>query len=409
MSFFDKFTGGGGDKDKDKKKKPITNPFANVGKALTGGGQKNFSGEGNSLGGTKPGKLLHVELAEQGPLGMKIEKRPNSAGGSIVAMVVQGTQAERAGLQRGDIVCLAGTNGEEEIMYDLFIDMAASPQRPLVFDIRRIQTKSSNSSNTNTNNSTNNSGNGNNTASAEAFARKQAVVAAAEKREKARKALEKPVKRKIEPIANSNVDLNVANVPLSEEARRAVEAAKRGESQLSAQLGYNPYETNKSTAGQARNATATTKHGAVDASGGVAPPLPKVAPPKEAAVADDVPDVSPSFQQAFEACVTTNDYTVVASSFGILRKLVTNATTKQDDKFKRVRLANAKIRAAITDVHGALDIMMACGFVLTEQDGESMLIYNAASEGTTDGPVWLPRALQQMQQYETSGAPTSAV
>lgn len=395
MSFFDKFTGGG---DKDKKKKPLKNPFANVGKALAGGGQKNFSGEGNSLGGTNPGKLLHVELAEQGSLGMKIEKRPNSAGGAIIAMVVEGSQAERAGLKRGDIVCLAGTNGDEEIMYDLFIDMATSPQRPLVFDIRRIETKTSSSGST--------GGGGRSSSTAEAFARKQAVVAAAEKREKARKALEKPVKRKIEPKLNyEDRNAAISNVPQSEEARRAVEAAKKGESQLSAQLGYNPYETNKSTAGQARNATATTKHGAVDASGGVAP-LPKVPPPKEVlvAVADDVPDVSLPFQQAFEECVTTNDYTVVASTFGILRKLLTNATTKQEDKFKRVRLANAKIRAAITDVHGALDIMMACGFILTEQDGESMLIY-PATEGT--GPVWLPRALQQMQQYESSGAPTS--
>jgi NAD(P)-dependent dehydrogenase (short-subunit alcohol dehydrogenase family) len=313
-------------------------------------------------------------------------------------MVVEGSQAERAGLQRGDIICLAGTEGEEEIMYKMFIDMAASPQRPLVFDIRRVESSTGSSG-----------GGGKSTSStAEAFARKQAVIAAAEKREKARKALEKPTKKTYKPKTNAvDVNADLSNVPQSEEARRAMEAAKQGESQLSAQLGYNPYETKKATAGQARNATVGTKHGSVDAGSGGTAPIPKVAPPKEAmVVADDVPPVSDAFQQAFEECVTSSDHTVVVSSFGILRKLITNASTKDEDKFKRVRLANAKIRAAITEVHGALDIMMACGFLLTEQDGESVLVY-PTSEGK--GPAWLPRALQQMQLYENNGAPTSSV
>jgi hypothetical protein len=133
-------------------------------------------------------------------------------------------------------------------MYDMFIELAASNQRPLVFDIRRIETKSTGTTVPNT--------------SAEAFARKQAVIAAAEAREKAAKKLEKPVaKRAAAKKDDGLVDLNadVPNVPQSEEARRAVEAAKRGESTLAAQLGYNPYETNKSTAGQARNATVATE------------------------------------------------------------------------------------------------------------------------------------------------------
>lgn len=313
-------------------------------------------------------------------------------------MVVAGSQAERAGLQRGDIICLAGTEGEEEIMYKMFIDMAASPQRPLVFDIRRVESSTGSSAG---------GGGKSSNSTAEAFARKQAVIAAAEKREKARKALEKPTKKTYKPKTTVDVNADISDVPQSEEARRAMEAAKKGESQLSAQLGYNPYETNKSTAGQARNATVATKHGSVDAGADGTAPIPKVAPPKEAlVVADDVPPVSDTFQQAFEECVTSSDQSVVVSSFGILRKLLTNASTKQEDKFKRVRLANAKIRAAITEVHGALDIMMACGFLLTEQDGESVLVY-PASEGK--GPAWLPRALQQMQLYETSGAPTSSV
>ena len=69
MSFFDKITG----KDKkggDNKKPAMKNPFANVGKAMQG--NRTFQGQGNSLGGTKPGKLIHVELANPGALGMKV-------------------------------------------------------------------------------------------------------------------------------------------------------------------------------------------------------------------------------------------------------------------------------------------------------------------------------------------------
>lgn len=309
-------------------------------------------------------------------------------------MVIEGSQAAAAGLQRGDIVCFAGTNGEEEIMYKLFLDMAASPQRPLVFDIRRIETKAENITT-------------GNRKSAEAFNRKQAVIAAAEAREKAAKAREKPIKKtfnKANTDAIIDVNKNISNTPQSEAARRAVEAAKQGENQLAAQLGYNPYETKKSTAGQARNATVATKHGAVSGGGDQdVTTIPTVAPPKDAttSVDDDVPPVSSTFALAFEETVTTNETAVVVSSFFVLRKLLTNATTKDEEKFKRVRLGNAKIAAAITQPNGALDIMMACGFELTEADGESFLVYPPGQKG---GPAWLPRALKQMQQYEESSS-----
>jgi hypothetical protein len=53
--------------------------------------------------------------------------------------------------------------------------------------------------------------------------------------------------------------------PLSDASRQAAAAAKQDEAALAAQLGYNPYETSKSTAGQARNATTTVQHGCINA------------------------------------------------------------------------------------------------------------------------------------------------
>ena len=312
-------------------------------------------------------------------------------------MVVPGSQADREGVQRGDIICYAGTNGEEEIMYDVFIQLAASNQRPLVFDIRRIETKSPV---TKANN-----------ASAESFALKQAVIAAAEAREKAAKMRDKPLPKRAGPKKDDvliDVNADIPDEPQSEEVRRAIEAAKRNESNLAAQLGYNPYETKKSSAGQARNATVATKHGAITAGGsrtGLSQPG-AVVPPNDATtfVDDKAPAVSVAFQEAFEVCVTSNEHSAVLSSFGVMRKLIANATTKgqvegdESAKFRKVRLSNAKIRSCITDVVGALDIMMACGFLLVEEDGESYLAYPLGDSG----PSWLARALHQLQHYEHS-------
>jgi len=324
----------------------------------------------------------------------KIERSNANRKTAIIAQVFEGTQAHYAGLERGDIVCLAGTQGEEELPYDLFLEMAKSPDRPLVFDIRRITTAAAQKDVNR---------------SAEAYNRKQAMIAAAETRERAAKAREKPVK-KFPPKPTAIVDINseIPNVPQSEEARRAVEAAKNSENKLAAELGYNPYETNKTSAGQARNATVTSKHGSVDARAPSS--IPAVAPPKSVATAtselkETIPSVDIHFQHAYEETINSNDHAVVVKSFGVMRKLLINATTKGQNindeesaaKFRKVRLSNATIREVICDVHGALDIMMSCGFQLVEEGGESYLIFPANYKG----PAWLARALDQMQNYES--------
>ena len=70
MGFFDNLLGGGDDKKKkdDSSSKPsgMVNPFQNLGK-------KKFQGSGQSLGGnSKPGNVVHVELPNPGPLGIKV-------------------------------------------------------------------------------------------------------------------------------------------------------------------------------------------------------------------------------------------------------------------------------------------------------------------------------------------------
>jgi hypothetical protein len=130
----------------------------------------------------------------------------------------------------------------------------------------------------------------------------------------------------------------------------------------------------------------------------VAPPTDPTAPALE--------DVAPDFAQALEVCLTENsDPTAVKSSLTILRKLIVNATTKGQDndnpaaaaKFRKVRLGNAKIKAAVVDIQGALDIMMSVGFTLQDDDetGESLLVFPPDFAGED----WLPQALALLERH----------
>lgn len=369
-----------------------SNPLAN----FRLGGQTSFSGQGQSLGGSQPGQVIPIQLSEPGPLGVGVEKRPNSKNTAIVNKVVDGSQAARAGLQRGDVLCFAGSNGQEEILYEMFLELARSEQRPLCFEVRRLTTKADALQKP---------------SSADAYNRKQAMIAAAEAREKAHKQKSKPVSKistgdrlRGDKKDVKTYDNAASEVPKSAEALAAIEAAKTGEASTAAELGYNPYEINRVTAGQARTATVASTHGKVgDATKTGEAPLPAVRPPTDALEAAEEP-VSDDFQHAFETLVTAHDSSTVKSSIGIIRKLIANATTKGqaegDDsaKFRRVRLANAKIKAAIVDVDGGVDIMLAVGFQLLEEDGESVLVYPPAHKG----PVWLDAALSKLERYEKS-------
>jgi len=393
----------------DKKKSNPGNPLGNM-----FGGQKTFQGAGQSLGGSKPGTVIAIVLPDAGPLGVRVEKRSNSEKTAIVHEVVPGGQAEMAGMQRGDILCFAGSNGQEEIMYDIFLDLAKSDQRPIELEVRRISTsldKKMAAAPTGSNVGK----------SADAEARRKAVIAAAEAREKAHKKKSKPIKQVTKTTLAKQQALeqqrqlrqqSSSQEPRSEESRFAAEMAKHQEAQVAAQLGYNPYEMSRATAGQARTATNAVQHGSMNSNPAGDHHLSSVAPPKDAAAAleadgdddddDDDDDELPfEFQQAKATMVSsTNDKAALSSSCNIIKKLLVNATTKgqtpDEDaaKFRKVRLANAKIQAAIVNAEGAVELLLACGFWLEEQDGESVLLYPANTPG---GPEWLPAALKRLE------------
>ena len=71
MNFFDKFK-----KDNEKKKPNRPNPLKNVKNPFA----PKFGGEGQSLGGSHPGRLIHMSLEQPGTLGVKVSE---SAGKSV--------------------------------------------------------------------------------------------------------------------------------------------------------------------------------------------------------------------------------------------------------------------------------------------------------------------------------------
>lgn len=381
-----------GKKDKGSN---VKNPFASK--------KVNYGG-GTTLGGSKPGKLICVVLTEPGPIGVKLEN--TSKGAAIIADVTPGSQAAEADMKRGDVICFAESNGQEEIAYAQFLAMCRSSQRPLVFDVRRVEGNTSGGSGQRTR--------------ADDYAKRQAVIAAAEARDKSNKIKSKPIartkggkvvkeltdaeKRKIEEqreeMARKNAVAMADLGPQSEEARIAILEAKNLEVDHMNELGYNPYEASKSTAGQAATATVTMNHGTFDAGKAVMATQNSQVTEKERGDKSkkNSPAVSESFDAAFTIVVTTNQEENVKKSLRIMRKLIQNAIS--DEKKRKVRITNPNkhIEAAVIDMNGALELMLNVGFILSEDevDGETYLIYSSNDET----PSWVSTALEQMEEYE---------
>jgi len=350
-------------------------------------------GGGQSLGGDKPGIVISVCLQDPGPLGMEVEKRKNVQQTAIIAKVMPGSQAERAGLKRGDIVCHPQSDGTEEVMYEQFIASAKSGRRPLRFDVRRIESSIVGAS----------AG-----GSADAESRRQAVIAAAEARNNKHKALQKPIPKASSDRKPVNATAYSNSGDDSEETRRAVARVKQAEKEDAVKLGYDPYEAKAMTSGQARTAQVAMTSGEINVDNAPAKLSGGIAAPDSAPGIVSKPSVPlpAEFEEAFGVFVTSNsDHAGVVKSLGIMRKLINNAVTKgqegDDDtssKFRRVRLSNPKINEAISAKSGAVELMILFGFQLSESDGETYLAFPSGY----NGPEWTNSALAKMQTYENS-------
>ena len=340
-----------------------------------------------------------------------MEKRKGSQTTTIIAGIVPNSQADKAGLKRGDIVYHPQSNGSQEVRYDEFLAAAKSGRRPLRFDVRRIESSILSDSAGRT--ATDSAGG---RVSADSLARKAAMIAAAEAREAKHKALQKPISKTGNRLEKKQPNTyNHTRAEDSDETRKAVAEVKLSEQSTSSELGYNPYEAKAMTGGQARTATVAMTQGTINVENGPSKMIGSgqiTSPGQEPSDPAEAKDLQPTpeFEKAFSTLVTSSsDQAAVLKSISIMRKVINNAVTKgyegkgdECSKFRRVRLSNPKIKAAISDMPGGLEVMMSTGFQLSEndEDGETYLVFPPGEKG----PSWLGSALSMMESYE-SGSP----
>jgi len=366
---------------------------------------------GRSLGGAKPGKVIRITIPSPNPLGCGIEKSSDGKAYAIIADVMNGSQAESVGLKRGDIICYPDSQGEHEILYEHFIEMAKSSTRPLVFDVRRIDGSKPLNSNHDSSSQ-----------SADAYVRRQAMIEAAENRQNANRSkytLKKP-SSSTETASSYSKDRKLEiNEDISEETRKAIDKAKVLENQRVNVLGFNVYESAKMSGDQGRHVKTS-----VDTSTSTSTPIIKKSKGNISSTSlenmnhssispnarSPLVSIDPSFDSVWAIFLSNSDTSTdeKKQSVSIIRKVTTNALTKgqnlDDDmtssKYRRVRLSNPKIMQHITTVTGAVDILMSFGFILSEEEGqEGTSLFLPPGE---EGPIWIHDALNVLEHYENS-------
>ena len=384
--FFKKFQK---DKKEERKKENHNNPlqqFQNIFQPKS----YNHYGGGVALGTNESKiptgfKIVQLELKQSNTDAVGIYVEKNEKNSAIVSKVIPNSPGDDAGFMRGDVICFPGSQGAEEMNYDQFVIMLKERNmHALHFEVKRVVESSADAGR-----------------SADAFVKRQAMIAAAEERNKKNKP-KTVMKQKdhgkeyFKPKGVENVTIT-SSEPMSEQSKKAVEAAKASEAMDVQNLGYNPYETVTTGAGRAKKTVVDVVHGEINnAETDTAVPIPTTQNTISPPIAIEPPSsIHELFDATFSTYLSSNNNKT--SSLSILTKLITNALTKREDKFRRVRLSNPKISSNIVDVQGAMDIMMVFGFVLLEEDGETWLVYNC-DDGLEDGELWKIQALEYMKQ-----------
>lgn len=337
---------------------------------------------GIALGGTQPGTVIPTELIEPGLLGIKAEQRHNSLGTTIVATVLEDSQASRAGVKPGDILCVSGTYGKEEIVFEEFLEMARSEDRPLRFDVRRFKRKL------------------NGIVSSERMGEESADVAS-------RKQLVAEAARDRQDTFRSERTMKPANgLPRDGPSIRLTPLQAKLQSDRKAALDANNLQPQSEA-----SRIAVDKVKAVETLSKVKDAAFSSAPSKGLIHKPGLPTNS-DFDRLYEVVVSTNAHDDVVRCFATIQRLLVNATTKGQDaneetaaRFRRVRLeGNTRIKVSVLQVEGAVELLLCCGFQMgtDEKTKGSLLLYPPFD----NGPSWLSTALYRMESY---GKPSAVI
>uniref|UniRef100_A0A7S3JPU7 PDZ domain-containing protein n=1 Tax=Aureoumbra lagunensis TaxID=44058 RepID=A0A7S3JPU7_9STRA len=279
--------------------------------------------------------IVRVRFTEAGTLGMTVSRGEKNL--PQVTTVHREGVAEKAGICKGDIVTTL--NGEEIDTFKKCMDILKKGERPLEIVFSR--------------------------ALSEKEARRVAQAKAALERDGAwnRRVASRPQGGKLANTRNPVSSTEEANLS-NPETRAAWEAAAQRHAEQTRELGYDPYKpllTGTSASSQSASRPPPQKKDEGTRLGGNDESKDYDTASTEVQVALQALASSDKGTEAQEACVAT------------LLKLLDNVLNKTDEKFRRVRLANANIQAKILEIEGGLEILIAAGFQLQPDGDETIL------------------------------------
>ena len=351
----------------DDVKKRISSFQAEVNKNLGGSNKSKGSGGGHRLGGestsvpvavapkskwslqqqkepTLASKVVKAKFGKSGPLGMTLSKDEETKA-AFVASVAAGGAAEKAGVEKGDVV--VGIDNVDVATYDEFMaTFRGADHRPVTFSLTRIVSAKD--------------------------ARREAQAKAALERDGAwakRVASRPQGGRSGYKGPSSSEDQGgrgLPDGPMNPETEAAWKAAQERHAAEAKHLGYDPYKSLSTGSGAGGAAVAAASSSSSSAT---------TIPPSSGTTS--APDDSAAYDRASEeadvvvqALVANGDKAAVKTCLSTVLKLMENAISKDDDKFKRVRLANPNIQSRILAVQGGLEALVTAGFQLTTEDNE---------------------------------------
>ncbi|KAI7995861.1 Plant UBX domain-containing protein 2 [Camellia lanceoleosa] len=94
-------------------------------------------------------------------------------------------------------------------------------------------------------------------------------------------------------------------------------------------------------------------------------------------------------------------------SVEIVLKLLRNIVKKPENaKFRRIRIENPKIREAIGDVTGCVELLECVGFGLVDEDGEMWTVMEIPSE---EGMLLIKKAISLLETQKVEELPSTAL
>lgn len=314
-------------------------------------GDSSSKDSGQLLGSSESGETVVAVFQSAGPLGIKVSK--GNANEAVVREVEPNGVAAKMGVKEGDVIVRV----ESHIVttYDEFLAAFQLASRPVELGLRRAALLAANQ--------------GLPRSISEREARREAQAKAALERDGAwaKRVASRPQGGRWQQKASDGAtEYKKSTNP---ETRAAWKAAEERADKTVKDLGYDPFKSVSTGAATSvrQPAQTTTSTGRRLGDGS----------------ADETrayEAASAAAQLVLDSFSAHPDKAQVALCVSTLLKVLDNAATKDEEKYKRVRLANAAFQAKVLSVPGGLEALCAAGFTLaTDPNNQEETILQLSS------------------------------